>query len=266
MTGAFALLLAVAVHAAEPPAAETPPVAPAIDRTKQLQAYSLAVSSKLEAEQRDALSKIADDDRRLLAVVRYLSAFRTIESRWSWTKDRIEAYERSPEYAAAMTEIANVAARFAADNPGFVLYANKRTRSLEEQLSSWQSLGSVGHAALELRGQALATLAQPSYPEIPDETSIERFRNWLKAWRPSPAPTITAPGLSLHGQGRAYDFQIRDESGRTVADTQVSSIAVWDGQGWTEKLSRAVLASSTRLVGPLRDPYEPWHYEYRPGP
>jgi hypothetical protein len=76
-----------------------------------------------------------------------------------------------------------------------------------------------------------------------------------------------APGLSLHGRGRAYDFQILDEAGRTVADTSTSTVAaVWEDHGWAEKLSQAVHSASNKFTGPLENPNEPWHYEYQPDP
>ena len=39
--------------------------------------------------------------------------------------------------------------------------------------------------------------------------------------------------------------------------------AVWEGQGWCERLVYAVRTASDRFEGPLVNPNEPWHYEYR---
>ena len=117
-----------------------------------------------------------------------------------------------------------------------------------------------------MREDALEALAHGSYGKDPGEVSIRTFRMFLDTWRASRWPTVMAPGLSMHGQGRAYDFQILDKHGDTVADTDTSRIgSIWDGQGWTEKLSHAVHAASGKFVGPLLKPYEPWHYEYRAG-
>jgi hypothetical protein len=50
-----------------------------------------------------------------------------------------------------------------------------------------------------------------------------------------------------------------------IAGPDSSSIGpVWDGQGWTKKLSTAVFAASNKFKGPLANPREPWHYDYVP--
>ena len=97
---------------------------------------------------------------------------------------------------------------------------------------------------------------------------VRRFRGrwWLAAIRPGPGDPpspLAAPGLSMHGQSRAIDFQIM-KGGRIVAATEVGAVErEWDAAGWTRKLRQAVLAASPRFKGPLAAPDEPWHYEYR---
>jgi hypothetical protein len=260
------ILLASSGYAAETPPDRAPFSANGVDRARQLGAYMLAASAFLGVEQIGALSKITDEHSRNLAMTYYLRAGDSFPSKWSWTSERIEAYQRSTEHSAVLAEIDSISECFALENPEYVLKANTRIRSLEEQLALWKTVGSVGEAASELREEALETLARESYGKNPDAVSIERFRAFLHAWRASHRPTVMAPGLSGHGQGRAYDFQILDRNGRTVADTDTSRIgAVWDEQGWTGKLSRAVHSASGSFVGPLLDPYEPWHYEYEAG-
>jgi len=260
------IFLAFSAYAAEPPSSNAPPVAAEIDRTQQLGAYMLAVSVLLGVAQNGALSKITDEHRRNLAMTYYLRAGDSVPSRWSWTREQADAYQQSKEHSAVIAEIEKISDHFSLENPAYVLQANTRIRSLEDQLELWQTVGSVGEAASELRQDALEQLAQESYGRNPDDASIKRFRAFLNAWRASRWPTVMAPGLSLHGQGRAYDFQILDKNGRTVADTSTSTIgSVWDEQGWTEKLSHAVHAASGKFVGPLLKPYEPWHYEYQAG-
>jgi hypothetical protein len=76
-----------------------------------------------------------------------------------------------------------------------------------------------------------------------------------------PAP-LAAPGLSHHGQARAFDFSIR-RGDQIVAGTEMSLIpTAWDAAGWTAKLRRAVSEASDSFSGPLEYPREPWHYEY----
>jgi hypothetical protein len=258
------IFLAISAYAAAAPSSHAPPAASEIDRAQQLRAYMLAASTFLAVEQLAALSNISNEQRRDLAMTYYLRAGDSVSSRWSWTSDQVRAYERSTDYSAAMAEIEKISGRFSVDNPEYVLHANPGVRSLETQLALWETVSSVGEAASELRDDALQTLAHGSYGNAPDEVSIQPFRAFLDTWRASRWPTVVAPGLSMHGQGRAYDFQVLDKHGRTVADTDTSrSGRIWDEQGWTEKLSRAVHAASGKFVGPLLEPYEPWHYEYR---
>jgi hypothetical protein len=234
-----------------------------VNRSQQLNLYMQAASASLAIDQRNALKDIKDRDRRNLAMTYYLRAADTIVARWSWNQEKINTFEASPEFAETLVEINKVARRFAADNPPYKLYVNMQVRSLEQQVRRWQTVSSVGVAAKQLRQAALTHLMENPYPSSPTEHTVERFRNFLTTWRALPPPTLAAPGLSLHGQGRAYDFQIQDKNGRIVAGPDPSTIAsVWNGRGWTEKLSRAVQAESDKFVGPLA--FEPWHYEYRP--
>jgi hypothetical protein len=237
----------------------------AADETYQLKFYMQAAAESLPCEQLNALAKIKDVDRRYLAVPYYLGAGESLASRWSWTSSQIQEYEQSPEFKEALAEIEKISARFALDNPQYRLYANTRIRSLEEQLTRWQTVRSIGVAASQFRKAALRELAQEDFASPPNDESTKRFRHFLVTWRASPPPSLAAPGLSLHGQGRAYDFQIRDLQGRTIAGADTSTIRnIWDGAGWAEKLATAVHAASKHFVGPLATPREPWHYEYRP--
>jgi hypothetical protein len=94
--------------------------------------------------------------------------------------------------------------------------------------------------------------------------SAAPLRARLMAWSPPSAAPLAAPGLSAHGQGRAFDFQIEHE-GRPVAEFDAASARrQWDAAGWTRKLHAAVVASGKPFSGPLESPYEPWHYAYQP--
>jgi hypothetical protein len=47
--------------------------------------------------------------------------------------------------------------------------------------------------------------------------------------------------------------------GRTVAGTSTGDIGtVWEAHGWEANLIKAT--AGTKLVGPLKHPYEPWHW------
>ncbi len=224
-----------------------------------------AATAVLPEQQAYALSKIENEGKRNLAMSYYLRAGKDIAKRWSWTRAEIDAYARTPEFKQAESEIQNIALRFARENPSYVLHVNTQVRSLEEQLERWQTVQSIDTAADELRRAVAVELRRRDYGIAPDDKSLTQYLKFLISWRPSRPPTLAAPGLSLHGRGRAYDFQILSDDGRVVASVDSSTVqTVWDAEGWTEKLSRAVHGASDRFVGPLEIPREPWHYEYRP--
>jgi hypothetical protein len=63
---------------------------------------------------------------------------------------------------------------------------------------------------------------------------------------------------------RAIDFQVRRGT-MIVAGPSTRTIATdWDAAGWSGKLDAAVCSTSSRFVGPLASPREPWHYTYAP--
>jgi len=225
--------------------------------------YLLAVTHDLPPVAKEALQRIADPPRQLLAVRGYIRADQQLAARWSWSAQEIRAYEASDEYRALLSEIEGVRARFEAQNPGYSLYANTAARSLDLQLQRWNSNRSVGVIAGRLQEAALRELSADAYPAHPDARATLRFANFLREWRPTPAAApLAVPGLSLHGRSRAIDFQIAS-NGRIIAPTEVAKVrSVWEQQGWARKLADAM--RGTHFVGPLQSPNEPWHYEYVP--
>lgn len=215
-----------------------------------------AAAAGLKPSARAALARIEGDDRRLLALRGYLRAGDT-DPRWSWSEAQIKAYDGSPEQQQAHAEVARVQARFAADNPGYALHVNLQVRSLDEQLRKWNGNASVGAAAQALQ-RAAAGACTPA--------TASSFAGWLRAWRPPAPVNLAVPGLSPHGQGRAYDFQVM-QGDTLVAGTDSSRRqSDWVEGGWAERLAAAVQASGARFEGPLRSPDEPWHYAYVPEP
>ena len=244
------------------PGPEAGPVpSPSAESGGKLEKYLLAVAGRLAPEQRDALGRIGDDARRLLAARGYLRAGSVTASRWAWTRERIESYEKSPEYAAALAEIEKVRREFEAANPGHTLRVNTQVRSLDEQLSKWNENDSVARAGEDLLRRAGEELASPSYGEPPAPADVERFERFLRGSATRVTPTLAMPGLSPHGQSRAFDFQVMRGSQLVAGPTGAGA---WDRDGWTEKLRAAVGRASTKFTGPLASPHEPWHYEYRP--
>ena len=244
------------------PSPESSPVAPMpVGSGGKIEAYMVASAAHLAPEQREALLRIPEESRRLLALRGYLRAGRGASERWAWSRAQIENYEKSPEYAAALAEIEKVNREFAASNAGYTLRVNTQVRSLDEQLSKWNENDSVRRAGEELFARAQTEVANTSYAEPPGAGEVERFERFLRGADTRTTPTLAVPGLSPHGQARAFDFQVM-RGGALVAGP--SSPSAWDAAGWTAKLQESVGRASTKFSGPLESPREPWHYDYRP--
>ena len=83
----------------------------------------------------------------------------------------------------------------------------------------------VLHSALVV---AVAIVPLLYYDAMPSQEALKAF---LSGYRPVPTPTIAAPGLSLHGQMRAIDFQVH-QGGRVVAGPNTATIATdWTAAG-----------------------------------
>jgi hypothetical protein len=234
------------------------------DQTAKLERYMEAASATLDPRARAALGKIDGVGRRLLALRGYVRGEALIKTRWSWTAEEIRRYEGSAERRQTLEEVEKVRRKFSEQNPGYEIYVNTQVRTLETQIKFWNETKSVEEAADQLLPVALRELASSAYGDTPVPESAERFRQFLKASQPATVPTVATPGLSLHGQLRAFDFQVQKD-GEIVATTDSASIqSVWEAQGWTKKLKDAVAAASDKFKGPLVSPREPWHYDYVP--
>ena len=248
-------------EASPPAAAASPATTEAAGAGGKLETYVRAAAAGLAPEQREALGRVEGEGRRLLALRGYLRAGADVGSRWAWSRARIESYERSPEYAAALAEIERVKRAFEEANPGYTLRVNTQVRSLDEQLSKWNEADSVARAGEELLERARAEVAAASYGEGAEASDVRRFETFLRGAPTRVTPTLAVPGLSPHGQARAFDFQVV-RGGQLIAGP--SSPSAWDAAGWTSKLQEAVGRASAWFKGPLASPREPWHYDYRP--
>ena len=111
---------------------------------------------------------------------------------------------------------------------------------------------------------AQALMASPESPAARSKQARVALEAFLSEYRPVPTPTIAAPGLSLHGQMRAIDFQVH-QGGRVIAGPSTATIATdWVAAGWAARLDAAVREASNRFVGPQATPPAPWHYNYVP--
>ena len=243
----FAILLAVPLAAAA---------------EDSLSAYVDAASAKLPAQAQKVLQSMDGQPRRVLAMRSYLRTGESLATRWSWTAQEIADYERSAAYRSLLEEIDKVNARFEAQNPGYTLFANTQVRSLDLQLQRWNENRGVAKAAEHIYVIAGDELRRGNYPATPDEKATQRFVTFLRNLPAAIPVPLAAPGLSLHGQSRALDFQVRKD-GRTVAGPEVASVpGVWEKQGWARKLHAAVDPEQGVFAGPLQSPNEPWHYQY----
>ena len=210
----------------------------------------------------EALAEIPDLGRKLLALRSYVRAGSKLADRWSWTEEEIKAFQGSAEQQALLAEVAAVSAHFAQANPGYEIYVNTKVRSLDVQINNWNSNESVGVAAQEILTawkDKVGTDAQISSKLDPAE-----LRTWLSGFTVTNRANIAAPGLTLHGQARAIDFQVMQD-GRIIAGADSKQIErVWRVDKWDVKLKESMLAAGPSFSGPLISPNEPWHYDYDP--
>ncbi len=218
-----------------------------------MQACLQQAASTLPAVARSALDRIDAAPRQLLALRSYLRV-QHLERRWSWTEAEVDDYRGSPEQLQAQEALARVQSHFSALNPGYTLYVNTRVRSLDTQLARWNSNASVGAAADALADDAEAACKRDA----------SGFAGWLKQWHPPVPARLAAPGLSAHGQARAFDFQVK-QGESIIAGTDSHSIGtVWEADGWARRLAQAVHEAGPAFGGPLCSPREPWHYTFDP--
>ncbi len=222
-------------------------------------AIEAAASQLAPPPSREALDRIPDQGRKLLALRSYLRGSAGLAARWSWTTAEIEAFEGTANQKRLLDAISAVADNFAAANPGFQLYANTKVRSLDEQIAQWNENQSVGIAAAELMVAFWQRFPATNEPALIDTQSLAA---WLKSIALTNRANLAAPGLSRHGQARAIDFQVMQGT-ELIAGTDSHEIeAVWKNGGWEAKLSASVEAAGPSFHGPLKSPVEPWHYDY----
>jgi hypothetical protein len=253
-----------ALLAASPPAPARDDVSAISSATDVLDDQLARLAARQDPRVTEALARIDDTGRRLLALRSYLRSRDHLAERWSWTQEQIQAFEGSAEHRDLQSEIERVRAAFSRDNPGFELWVNPQVRSLDRQIESWNGNESVGAAAARLLTDALELVGRADFGLGQAERAQHALESFLVAYRPAPTPTLAAPGLSPHGQMRAVDFQVH-QGDRIIAGPRTATIATdWDETGWSSRLDAAVRAASRRFIGPLATPREPWHYTYSP--
>jgi hypothetical protein len=255
LAGAFSGLICACMGVAHAAPTEKNPAMEA-----KIEMYAGLIAAGLPERAQETLQKMDGLPRHLLALRSYLRAGDRIDSNWSWTAEQIAAFQGKREYRDLLKEVERIRTRFEDENPGYSLYANTQVRSLDTQLARWNSNRYVARIGQSLQKAAKRELQNSAYQGGPDPEDIERFASFLKNWHPSTAAPLATPGLSLHGQLRAIDFQVV-QGGKTVAPADIAvSQSIWEDQGWSAKLQTAM--ADSHFVGPLQVPHEPWHYEY----
>jgi hypothetical protein len=239
-------------------------VLPMARAVEPLEQHLQALLPTLDPRVVTTMESLDGTGRQLLASRSYLRSAAHLDQRWSWSVAQAEAFERSAGRIALDAAIARVRCEFEAANPGHTLFVMPGLRTLEVQVERWNRNPSVARAAERLLREARDAAATPGFGEPGTERGLAAFRRMLLEHVPEPRPTLAAPGLSRHGRGLAIDFQVQS-AGRVVAGPSADSIAsAWDEAGWSARLQAAVAAAEAGFDGPLRDPYEPWHFDYEP--
>jgi len=228
--------------------------------------YLGALRPGLDPRVIEALGAIDGTGRQLLAVRSYVRSAAQLDERWAWTEVQIAAYANSPEKLRLDAAIARVRCNFESANPGHTLFVNDTVRSLDRQIEKWNRSETIKRAADNMLAKFRAELAAEAFPSANSPAGVAAFRKLLVSFKPTPTPSLAAPGLSLHGRMQAIDFQVM-AGNRIVAGTDPTTVyATWEKSGWKAKLQSAVNEANAGFVGPLKSPNEPWHYEFQPGP
>jgi hypothetical protein len=205
-----------------------------------------------------ALAQIPELGRKLLALRSYVRYGDRIKTRWSWTDAQIAAFKASEAHTALRAEIAAVNEHFKAANPGYEIYVHGTVRSLDSQITKWNSNKSVGAAAAGIEAAFQQKFADG------DKVKLEELRTWLRGYRPPKRANLAAPGLTLHGRASAIDFQVMKDGAIYAGANSRQVESIWRAEGWDEKLKASIAAAGPSFSGPLKNPDEPWHYTYTP--
>lgn len=231
----------------------------------RLRSYIDSVAAPLDPRINKALRRIPATPRRLLALKYYLGRLTEVDSIWAWTFQEAREYRKTEEYRQAIAEVTRVRQVFDSLYSGYSLSAPMEIRSFEAQLNNWNAVRSVAVVADSLFDSCMTMMADTaSIFGKSDSIHATLFQDFLNAWETPTAPTVAVPGLSQHGQLRAFDFRIYRRRRLIAGATAATIERAWDSSGWTAKLKAAITLASNRFDGPLQNPYEPWHYTYIP--
>lgn len=218
-----------------------------------------------------AVMQIENLDRKLLAIrgyIRYVDVkHKCIRDNWAWNDAQKAEWYASAAYAQACGLLDDIARTFRRANDGFRLEQKRQVRTVEMQVDNWRFSKQVLRLGGELRAKISQRLDRDEYSDYPGGNEAHLLREYIAGTSVSEQLYVATPGLSDHGHGNAFDTEVLSTKGKMMAACHAAWISTWDGpHRWTEKLYDAVMMSGGgRFKGPLKAPYEPWHYEYDHG-
>jgi hypothetical protein len=176
---------------------------------------------------------------------------------WTWGDDRVRESMHHGAGRDLMNEARRVQDNFARNNPGYTLGVSP-PRSLARQVELWVASSSARAAGERLLQETIQHVAKPEYELPPPVARVLACAAWIRDRPVNPEPGNAAPGTSDHGQVKAVDFVVMQGSRMVAGTSRMTISGQWTAPGWAQRLVEAT--AGTRLRGPLRHPYEPWHW------
>lgn len=215
-----------------------------------------------------AVMQLDELERKLLAIrgyIRYVDVkHKSIRDNWAWNDAQRDEWYASEAYAQACGLLDDIARTFRKANDGFRLEQKRKVRTVQMQIDNWKDSKQVLRLGGDLKAKISSRLNRDEYSDYPGGEEAQLLRSYIAATSLGEDLYVATPGLSDHGHGNAFDMEVMDTKGKMMAASHAAWISTWDGpHRWTAKLKDAVEKSGGgRFKGPLKSPYEPWHYVY----
>ena len=168
----------------------------------KMDVYFDAVSKTFAKKLQDVLPKITAGAWRRLAIRNYVHFAARVSSRWAMTSAEETEFKKTATYQTLESERKKIFKKFAQQNKGYSLRAPSRARSLETQIRFWNGNSTVKSIGKNLGTKALAETGRKTYPDVPTDADVAKFKKWLKTTvRLSGSPTHARIGI-LYPQHR----------------------------------------------------------------
>ncbi len=239
-------------------------------RKEKLNTYVGKVKDGLPEKARNVLPKITNYHRNLLAVRGYVK-FGDRMDRWPFSTNKEEEdFKKTQAFLNLEKERKNIVKTFHEKNKKHKLECTSESRPLMKQIKFWNNNTKVLKLGQNLETKALREIRKKSYPLEPTDKAVTSFEKWLdevsltaivdkKTYH---SPSHATPGLSSHGRVQAIDFLVYKGNKKVAGAVTKTANEVWDKPGWSKKLKEAIEDVSSNWKGPLKNPYEPWHFTY----